>query len=231
MRKTRSKLSFAKQSVFYISGLGADQRAFSRLQIPNTKSFFLNWIEPHRNESLADYARRFAASHQLQKQSQITFVGLSFGGLLAIELSRTMPLSRVILISSFKNRKELPPILRLLAKLNLHHLLPTFLLTRPNVLLDFVFGIESSDHISLFHKIIQDTDANFLRWALDRVNQWENGSYHSIVGHIHGDSDRILPIQYIQTCDTIPGGGHLMVLTHADLVSNAIRRILAGSNT
>ncbi|HEY0434517.1 MAG TPA: hypothetical protein VGC95_11625, partial [Chitinophagaceae bacterium] len=72
---------------YFISGLGADRRAFYRIQMPSSiQIVHLDWIDPLPKESLNDYALRF--SKLIDRHEEFILVGLSFGGMLAVELGK-----------------------------------------------------------------------------------------------------------------------------------------------
>ena len=44
--------------------------------------------------------------------------------------------------------------------------------------------------------------------------------------HIHGSSDRLLPIRVVQPTAVVPGGGHFINVTHAEQVNVCVRRAI-----
>jgi hypothetical protein len=46
------------KKVYFISGLGADKRAFSFLDLSFCEPVFIEWIKPLKNETLQGYALR-----------------------------------------------------------------------------------------------------------------------------------------------------------------------------
>ena len=74
-------------------------------------------------ETLAQYAQRIV---QRITAPRPMLVGLSFGGMVAVEIAKILPVEKVILISSAKTRDELPPSYRFLGKLHLHKFLALF---------------------------------------------------------------------------------------------------------
>ncbi|MFN8890222.1 MAG: alpha/beta hydrolase, partial [Cyclobacteriaceae bacterium] len=69
--------------------------------------------------------------------------------------------------------------------------------------------------------ILSATDPHFLRWALHQIVTWKKEAVEVPISQIHGDNDRILPIRDADF--SIPDGGHLIVYTHAPIVSQWIR--------
>ena len=147
--------------VYYlIGGLGADKRVFDSMFI-NTKTIFLNWIKPNTNESLASYVNRLSA--QIDTNTPFGIIGVSFVGIVAVELNKIIRPSNTVLISSVVNSMQLPKLYILMGKLGLLNFIPTSLLKPPQSVMNYMF---SANNKPLLKKIIIDTDPNFIRWAL-----------------------------------------------------------------
>ena len=66
-------------NAYFISGLGADKRVFSKLKIDGQINIIhLDWIEPVKKESLASYTKRL--SKKVDTTTPFAIVGVSFGG-------------------------------------------------------------------------------------------------------------------------------------------------------
>lgn len=87
---------------------------------------------------------------------------------------------------------------------------------------NYYFGIESKSEAVLLKEIINDTDQDFLFWAINQIVNWENKSCFRNLLHIHGTSDRIFPIGSIANAHQIPNGGHFMIVNRANEVSALI---------
>lgn len=90
--------------VYCISGVGADHRAFQRLNIPDHELIAVPWIEPLSNESLSSYANRLGAS--IDTKEPFALLGLSFGGMLAAEMAALLKPRKLILISSIASSSQ-----------------------------------------------------------------------------------------------------------------------------
>lgn len=210
--------------LYLFSGLGADERAFQRLDFSGFTVVFIQWLVPHDKETMAQYAARLL--DQIPT-TQPTLIGLSFGGMIAVEVARQIDTERVILISSAKTKSEIPFYYRLAGRLNLHKLLPAALLKRSNLITDWFFGVNSAFEKQLLKHILADTDPIFLKWAIDQVVRWKNQTPPPNLFHIHGTSDRILPAGFVASDAIVRDGGHLMVLNKAEEL-NAVWRQQAG---
>ncbi len=91
--------------IYCISGLGADKRAYQLLQL-NHEMVHLEWITPKKNEPLIEYCFRLGTA--INTNEPFGIMGLSFGGLVAIELSKIFNPSFTILLSSIETCQELP---------------------------------------------------------------------------------------------------------------------------
>ena len=115
--------------VFYlIPGLGADERVFQFLRLPGQVQV-LQWLPPQTpSDTLPHYAARLAGAVPYGQPCWL--VGVSFGGVLALEIAQLRPLARVVLISSFAGPRELPWLARVARATGLYQLLPPQLLPR-----------------------------------------------------------------------------------------------------
>lgn len=211
------------QSIYVFSGLGVDGRIFKNIDFGTFKPHFVDWIPPLENETLEAYAYRI--SRIIQEEEPIV-IGLSFGGMIAVEISKIIPVRKLILIASAKNINEIPRIYRWAGSMGLHKIAPHELMKKTYFLGYHLFGIRRTEDKKLFRAIMEDTDVHFLKWALQAILHWQNTESPAQFTHIHGDQDRILPIQHIQTSHVIPGGGHFMTVDKAEEIGKILQEIL-----
>ena len=202
-----------KKEIYVFSGLGADERVFQLLEFPGYAVTFVQWIPPQNKETIQQYAARLLA--QITSPKPI-LIGLSFGGLMAVEVAKQLDTEKVILIASVKTRNELPPYYRLIGKLRLHQIVPAGLLKRSTWITDWFFGAASTFDKAMLKQILKDTDPGFLKWAIDQVLNWTNQDKPQQLVHIHGSADRILPLRFVHYDYNVQGGGHLMTLNKAE---------------
>ncbi|MEM9671690.1 MAG: alpha/beta hydrolase [Bacteroidota bacterium] len=211
--------------VYFISGLGADERAFRYLRLEGVEKRFIHWLVPEKNESLREYASRLI--EQIDTTQPVTLVGLSFGGIIAQEIASVIECERVFLISSVKQLKELSEFLQLLRRTRLYRLLP-FGWVKPLAirLAPFWFDAVSERHRALLKNIINETDNRFAQWAINAIMRWPGNSGDTPVIHIHGTHDRVFPVCYLSGYIPIKGGGHFMIVTHAKPISALLQKHL-----
>ena len=89
------------QRVYCISGLGANEQVFSKLQLPGTELIFLKWLVPHKEELITSYAKRM---FEQVKDEHPVMMGVSFGGIICIEIANLFPVQKLFLISTIKRR-------------------------------------------------------------------------------------------------------------------------------
>lgn len=212
-------------TAYFISGLGADSTIFRNLRLPEEVSVkHIRWIEPGQDEAFKAYCRRLAA--QVNKEEEIVLIGLSFGGLAAVELGRILNPKMIILISTIGTRKEMPLRLRFLSWCRLHRLLPAALLKWPNRLLYWFFGADAAEERALIRFYTENSSANYLRWAIDAVVRWQNSERPLNTFHIHGTKDRIFPASLTKAEHLVKDGGHLIVYNKAAEVSDVLGKKL-----
>ncbi|MCL6523163.1 MAG: alpha/beta hydrolase [Thermoflavifilum sp.] len=211
--------------VYFISGLGADQRIFQHIQLQRCRQHALHWITPHRHESMQAYARRLSAQIHT---TQPLLIGMSFGGMMAIEISRILQVKGVILISSVKTRAELPPYFQLLHVFPVHRWLPYSWLQALGIRWGkWLFGPQCPSTHHILNEVIRHTDETFFRWAWQRVISWKTSYLPERLIHIHGNRDHMLPLCFIKKVDhVIPGGTHLMVLDHAEEINPILQQLI-----
>lgn len=212
-------------TIYLISGLGADWRMFRFLKLPeHLKRHHVDWIAPqHINEPLHDYAQRL--KQQITEPDPI-LIGLSYGGLVAIELAKILHPCKTVIISSLATRHDLPMYYRALGKTKLHIWAPLKLLQSALPLAPWFFGAHTGEDIKLLKHVILDIDEKFLRWSLGQMLNWQQHDMLPGLVQIHGTADRVLPLRDRPGLIKVAGGGHLMVMNRADEISAILSKIL-----
>lgn len=209
--------------VYIFSGLGADERVFQKLRFPGCDPVFIRWIAPERDEDMTQYAQRI--SKQIADPDPV-LIGLSFGGMMAVEVAKQIKPSSVILIASAKSRNEIPMMYRLAGKVGIIKLLPANLLKQSNFFTNWLFGIETNEDNQLLKQILIDTDPKFLKWAMRQIIRWKQTETLPNVVHIHGTKDRILPYNCVKSDVTVRNGGHFMTMNKAEEINAILASLL-----
>jgi pimeloyl-ACP methyl ester carboxylesterase len=217
--------SDSKVNVYFISGLGADGRVFNNLVLPpHCQKLHLDWIPPLKDESLPDYARRLAT--RIDRTKEFYLAGLSFGGMLAVEIARQLPPKKLILISSVPAPAHLPFYYQFAYHLRLHKIVPISLLKQGS-LIKRLMTKETKGDKAMLRQMIRQLDPVFTRWAMHCILTWKCETPPFGYIHIHGTSDRILPMRYTKPTHRIHGAGHLMVMERAEEINTILRMELS----
>ncbi len=210
------------ENIYFISGLGADERIFQKLQFnKNYKIHYIQWIEPLYNETLKNYCLRL--STQFKETENSIIIGLSFGGIVAQELSKIIPFKKIILISSIKSHTELPIYYRLVAKTKIHRILPYATFKHIFPIAKWFFSTKTIEESTILKTFLKQTSNVFLKWAINiMLTEKCFNSNHIPLFHIHGTKDRILPYKYLENATPIENGGHLMVYSKYKEVNDYI---------
>jgi pimeloyl-ACP methyl ester carboxylesterase len=211
------------RQIYCISGLGADERIFTNLHIPGTELKFVQWIQPQRDESFQSYARRL---HQQIDDENPVLLGVSFGGIMALELAKQFPVKQVFLISSVKSGKEMPWWMKTVGKLRLHRLIRP----RPHPVFypieNYYLGAKTKEEKQIAEQYRGRVDQQYLQWALHGILTWNNEVLLSNIIHIHGSRDHIFPAKKLEHVHIIENAGHFMVYNKGAEVSRLIEQLL-----
>ncbi len=204
---------------YLFSGLGADSRIFEKLRFSDCNITYVEWILPQDKESIEHYASRLAL--QITEPRPV-LIGLSFGGIIAVEIAKLIETDKVILISSVKSAKEIPFYYRWIGRAGFHKRIPPEFLNRNNFITNWLFGTVDAKERDMLKQFLGDTNPVFFKWALDQVVQWKNRAIPGNTFHIHGSGDRIFPIRFTNYDIRIPNGGHFMTLNRAGEINEIL---------
>jgi pimeloyl-ACP methyl ester carboxylesterase len=210
--------------VYFISGLGADKKAFQKIKLPpGFSSVHLDWIPPEKNESLSSYALRF--SERIIRDEPFVLIGLSFGGMLASEIARIRKPVKTIIISSLATAGELPWYFKRAGKLGLHKAIPVNFF-KAATLLNHVTGAGTPEDKAIIYHYVKNASPEFIRWSLHAIINWNQNEKLPGIIHLHGDNDLLLPVKYTHPDFVVKNGGHLMIFNHADEVNKILNEVL-----
>ena len=211
------------QRIYCISGLGANEKVFSQLQLPGYELVFLQWIMPEQNETIGSYAQRMAT---FIADKRPVIAGVSFGGMIAVEISKWMEVEKLILISSVTTREDLPWWMRMAGILRLHKLIRP----RPHPILypieNYFLGAASKPEQKIANQFRQTVNDRFLQWSIHEIVTWRNVTKPPNCIQIHGTADKLFPVRKSKVNYLIANGGHFMVYNRAKEVSAIILQVL-----
>jgi len=191
-----------------ISGLGGDERLFHDMKEAGFDFHFIPYLRPEPKESLRSYAQRMASGIDSSKPFYLG--GISFGGILTMEISRFLHPERMLLISSIKHMGEFPWYLKTFRYLPLHRLLSGEFM-RKN-------APKARREEAVFKNILKDmrrdADPVLIKWAVDRVLHWDFKGPQREVLHIHGTRDQLFRPRFLGEHIPVASGDHSMALGH-----------------
>lgn len=186
----------------------------------------VHWIEPLPHEPLDAYCRRLLP--QINATENFVLVGLSFGGMVAIELSKMLRPRCVIIISTVATCHQFPLQFKAARFLHLTEIVPMALLKIPNRVSFWFFSVKTPSEKALLRSFLKKVSVRYLKWSMKTVLHWKNTYIPENLYHIHGDSDRIFPVAKTQANCVIAGGGHFMVYHQATKISAVLARVILG---
>lgn len=203
--------------IYAISGLGADQRVFSYLTL-NCDLVPIEWIDPLENESLKDFALRL--SDQINHQEPFIILGVSFGGIIATEISKSLDPKLTILVSSIETSSELPSIYKLFGSTGMVHLIPKWFFKPPRKIAHWFFG--AKDKV-LLNQILDEASLSFTKWSVNALLKWRSTErIKNRTLKVGGNNDRLLPQRNLPGIRLIEDAGHFMIVDRASEISAII---------
>ena len=204
--------------LYCVSGLGADERVFQFLKL-NVEIVPIHWIGIKVDESIQSYTKRLTP--QIDQTEPFGILGVSFGGLIAVELSKILSPICTIVISSVINKNEIPFFYKLIGRMKMVNILPTFMFKAPMFIMNYVFGAKNK---ILLKSILDDTNYKFTKWALNEVFNWQNVNEVQNLLKINGENDKLFKPSI--DSKVIEKGSHFMIVDQADKVSFEVNQFL-----
>ena len=203
--------------IYGLSGLGADERVFKHLDL-GLEIITLPWLDPLKKESIESYANRLLSL--IDTSEEFILLGVSFGGLVAVELGKKLDPKMIVLISSAATKYDLRKLYRWIGRIGIVNFIPTFLFDPPRFLMNYLF---SAKNTALLSEILDDTNLRFTKWAIGVLTTWNNEEVLGKVIKIHGTKDLLIPCSKSEKTIKIRNGGHFMIVDRAEEISEIIR--------
>lgn len=215
-----------KTHIYFVSGLAANSKIFEHIHLDSNKyeCHFLEWKIPvSKDESIEDYSQRMC--DEIRHKNPV-LIGVSFGGIIAQEMSKLITCKKIIIISSVKTNLEFPKRLKLAAVTKAYKLFPAKFIESLDSYVDYFLGDYQKKKIDAYKKYMSVRNADYLHWAIHNVLHWQQTETISNISHIHGTDDGVLPSKNIANSIKIEGGTHAMILTKAKRITSEIDKIL-----
>jgi pimeloyl-ACP methyl ester carboxylesterase len=213
--------------VVLFSGMGGDKRMFGPIRLPGVELVTPDHLDPAAGESLASFAERTADSRGLGADDVVG--GVSFGGMLAAQISARRKVAGAVLLASCHQARRLPAAYRAVE---------LFSRAVPDALLGlrswppFVrgrFAPIDPANAELMIEMARGYSPAMLRRFGRMIVEWPGVESFSCPRlAVHGANDRILPASCIDAQLVVPAAGHAFTLTHPEPVGAAILDFVGG---
>ncbi|HYJ64839.1 MAG TPA: alpha/beta hydrolase [Parafilimonas sp.] len=212
------------KTLYCITGLGADEKVFKYLDLSFVNPVFIDWLTPLSNETLQSYATRIKEKY-IHESNPLIF-GLSLGGMIAVEIAKSIPSAKVIIISSAKTKNEIPFYWKAFKYMPIYKVLPEWSVRKNLKIRHYFIGAKKQAAKDYIKHVARRGDIKFYRWAIENIITWENETVPSNIIHIHGTNDKLLPYKFLKADIPVNNGGHLMVIENAEEISALIKNII-----
>ncbi|MDZ4666161.1 MAG: alpha/beta hydrolase [Bacteroidota bacterium] len=211
------------KTIYAIPGLGTTGKLFEYMRIANCEVKILQWPQPESGMALEHYAQLFV--QQIDTSKPFSLLGVSFGGMICSELSHVVNAEKVILISSCKNKMELPFIVRF------QKYIPLYKWFSENLLRQFAFnsrwilGFEK-EYKDVFSEMINSMPKNYISLSIGMIVNWANTKTPKNCIHIQGKKDHLLLYRNVKADHSIENGGHAMIVYQAKEINGLLSGLM-----
>ena len=214
----------SKIHLYCMPGMAASPKIFEYLKLPDVfELHLLRWMPPKKNESLSEYAKRMCGR---VKHGKPVLLGVSFGGVLVQEMAKHIAIRDLVIVSSIKNKEELPLPMKMAKKTGAHKLLPTQWIKNIDKLALFAFGKGIKKRLVLYQRYLSERNPEYLNWAIDALIHWDQEHTLNEILHIHGASDTVFPIKNLSKPYIKIKGGHAAIITQAAWFNKRLPELL-----
>lgn len=215
-----------KKIIYCFPGQGSDRRIFDSLTIDS--SFTIRIIEygtPDKNMSLKMFAKQLA--EQIDTTQEFLLLGVSLGGMICTEIAELLMPEKTILISSAKNKNELPYRYMFQKKYPLYKIFPGSFLVAGAKTLQPIVEPDRKKNKNTFKLMLSAKKPLYMKRTIHMLVNWDRATNSKKIYQIHGNNDHTLPVKNIKSPDyIIANGSHMITLTRAKEISEIINKIV-----
>ncbi len=212
-----------KPKVYVIPGFGMNERHLRGLKFDGYQVEVLEWESISTINTYQEYAEKVFYP-KIDREKPSIIVGYSMGGMVAVELAEMIHAKKLILISSAKNRNELPQKKLTLIKILGGKRLGTAKMLKRLTPLAKMMGKE---YFGLLQASLKDIPEGIISFGIEAMIHWDRIDDPSIKYlHIHGKKDRLLPIKHVSNKVILPYGHFLLSGSGIKRVNERIERFL-----
>ncbi|MBI3518531.1 MAG: hypothetical protein HY062_04135 [Bacteroidetes bacterium] len=209
--------------IYAIPGLGTTEKLYVNTKIDGVEIIILSWPVPEKNDTMQSYAQKFLP--QINTAIPFCLLGVSFGGMLCVELSKIISPEKTFLVSSSKLRKELPWFIRLFKYIPVYKLPSERQHRKMANQGRWIIGFGKA-YIPEFLDMVNSMTKDYFRYCISMIVNWNGKSFPNNIVHIHGTKDRLLLYKYVKPDHSITNGSHAMIVFQADEINRIIEKEL-----
>ncbi len=214
-----------KTTIYLFPGQGSDKRIFDSLSFDT--SFVIRYIEystPEKGTTLPQYAK--ILSNQIDTSNEFILIGVSLGGMICVELCEMINPKKAIIISSAKNRSELPFRYKFQRVFPIYKVFSARFLLFGAKFLQPIVEPDRKKNKATFKSMLAQKNPKYIKRTIEMIIKWDRELYSNKVVHIHGDNDHTLPIRRINCDYRINHGSHMMTLTRFEIINEVLNKEL-----
>jgi pimeloyl-ACP methyl ester carboxylesterase len=196
---------------YILPGMGADSRMYSNQEYRKlNNTTFLNWPIYNNETSVSQMAKRVIDENNITENSNIG--GSSFGGMVASEISKKIPINKLVLIGSTNTPNNVNSLLKTLSN---------FAKYAPVKFIQFLIGKTGEPNKNIIMEMFAKSDQKFIKNMCQAIFEWPGVNTTNLnIFSIHGAHDKV--INPPENNATIIDGGHLIAVTHPKEVASFI---------
>ena len=144
--------------------------------------------------------------------------------MLCVEMSEFLEPEEVIIISSAKNRNELPYRYKFMKDIPLNNMFDGRFFRAVAPTAQLIVEPDSKNERELCMSMLKNKNEFFMKRSVNMIINWERDKCSSEIIHIHGDNDHTIPIKNIKNLSySVKNGSHMMTLTKGEEISEIIQ--------
>ena len=215
----------SKITIYFFPGMAASSLIFEHLNLDDTlfNPIFLEWLPTNKQETLDQYVNRYIP---LIKHESPVLLGVSFGGIIAQEISKKINVKKTIIISSVRSIHEYPSFFKWAKKIKAYKLIPTIIIPIFTRIFFVLIQKKKKNRIDLYEKYLSVRDPKYIKWCIEAILNWTQTDNLPNVIQIHGSKDQIFPIKKIKNCVVIKDGTHAMIIIKHKWFNNNLQSII-----
>ena len=219
-----SQDSLTRKKIYLIPGLGSDGRIYSKLHLEKCDTTIIEFVPIFKKETLEHYAKRLSV--KIDTTHAFYLIGVSLGGMCAVEMCKYLHPVKTIIISSSMTENEIPFRYKFERVIPLQKIFGGRFYKFMTNLLRPIVEPESKHDKQIFKAMVHDKDPKFMKRSINCIVHWKNKKTPPNVVHIHGTRDHTLPYRRVKDPITVIGGSHMMTLVRAEEISKLINEEL-----